>query len=80
MLHPGCILVSSGRTAPRERKGKDMEALTLTVTVYVRTDDNFEPEALEEVVTEWVADRLGTPDIIDVAGADYEVTKVQVEA
>lgn len=57
-----------------------MEALTLTVTVYVKTDDNFEPEALEEVVTEWVADRLGTPDVIDVAGADYEVTRVQVEA
>lgn len=56
-----------------------MEALTLTVTVYVKTDDNFEHEALEEVVTEWVAGRLGTPDIIEVAGADYEVTKVQVE-
>jgi len=59
---------------------ENVEALTLTVTVYVQTDGNFEPEALEEVVTEWVAERLGTPDVIDVAGADYEVAKVQVEA
>lgn len=58
---------------------KNVEAFTLTVTVYVK-GDNYEPEAMEEAVTEWVADRLGTPDVVWIAPDDYEVTKVQVEA
>ena len=56
-----------------------MEAFTVTVTVFVK-GDNYEPEAMEEAVTEWVAGRLGTPDIISIVADDYDVVKVEVDA
>lgn len=54
-----------------------MEAFTVTVTIHVE-GDNYEPEAMEEAIQEWVASRLGTPDIISIVADDYEVRKVEV--
>jgi hypothetical protein len=70
-------MVSRGNAGFPERKGKDMEAFTVTVTIHVE-GDNYEPEAMEEAIQEWVASRLGTPDIISIVADDYEVRKVEV--
>ena len=56
-----------------------MEAFTVTVTVYVE-GENYEPEAMEEAVTEWVAGRLWTPTVVGIAADTYVVARVEVKA
>lgn len=52
---------------------------TYTVTVSVTIDgDNYEDEAMEEAVQEWVASRLGYPDAVTIVADEYEIRKVEI--